>query len=154
MAPRSRRHRKLRLAAFVGPRGRDDPEALRGEVAGLSGMLETRPRRRGDPVSTDEIVYWALLGIVGGAASLAMIVAGWLLQSHLALIREFDQFKGKVNAEFETTEGVKERVADMLAPIVTELRACVALQRRQGRLLDKMAAKMHIPAVDEDDDDR
>jgi hypothetical protein len=105
-------------------------------------------------VSTDEIVYWALLGIVGGAATVALMVAGWLLQSHLALIREFDQFKGRTEADFATPGEVKERVAEMLAPIVTELRACVALQRRQGKLLDRMALKMHIPAVDEDDEDR
>lgn len=105
-------------------------------------------------MTTDEIVYWALLGIVGGAASVAIMALIWLFQSFFAHIREFDQFKGQVGADFATPDDVKESVASALAPIASELRACVALQRRQGRLLDKMALKMHIPAVDDDDDDR
>lgn len=103
-------------------------------------------------MSSDQIVYWALLGIVGGAAGVALAVAGWLLMSHLALIREFDQFKGQASADFATPEDVKEAVAAALAPLSKELEGYAKAQRLQGRLLERIALKMHVPAVDVDDD--
>lgn len=101
-------------------------------------------------MTTDQIVYWALLGIVGGAATVALGVASWLLRSHLSLIREFDQFKGRADADFATPQDVKEAVAAALAPLVKEIDGYAKLQRQQGRLLERMAARMHIPAVDDE----
>lgn len=100
---------------------------------------------------TDAVVSWAVTGVIGGAAAIAVMMASWLLQSHLALIREFDAFKGEVRSQYVSTPALEKAFASMLAPLAKELEACVRAQDRQGRLLTRMAAKMHVPTVDDED---
>ena len=105
-------------------------------------------------MSTDEIVFWALLSIVGGATAIGVAIIGWLLLSFLTHVRNFDAFVGEVRSQYVSTTVLEKALESALAPLAKEIEACVRAQMRQGRLLDRIASKLHIhvPAVDTDED--
>jgi hypothetical protein len=95
-------------------------------------------------MQADAIVYWAITGIVGGAAGIAILIAAWLLKSHLALVREFDQFKGHVSSTYVTEPKVKDAVVQALKPLEKEVERLIAETNKVGALLQELAADRHI----------
>ncbi len=95
-------------------------------------------------MSTDSLVYWAVTAIVGGAAGIAIMIAAWQLKSHLALVREFDQFKGEVRSTYATPSSVKEAVTAAIRPLEREVERLIAQSQQVGELLRELAAERHI----------
>lgn len=95
-------------------------------------------------MTADSIVFWAVTAIVGGAAAVAILIAGWQLKSHLALVREFDQFKGVVSSTYATTPAVKEAVASAIRPLEREVERLIAQSAQVGEFLRELAAERHI----------
>lgn len=95
-------------------------------------------------MNAESVVYWAVTGIVGGAAGIAIMIAAWLLKSHLALVREFDQFKGHVSSTYVTEPKVKDAVTQALKPLEKEVERLIAETTKVGNLLHELAADRHI----------
>ena len=97
---------------------------------------------------TVETIVWATLtGALGLITLLVSGISAWLLRSHLALQREFDQWRGEVKATFSTPEDVKDAVTSALAPLWREIEAQGRRLDHQGRIIEAIARQMHIPAV-------
>jgi len=101
-------------------------------------------------VNAESIVYWAVTGIVGGAAGIAIMIAAWLLKGHLSLLREFDQFKGEVRSTYATPHTVKEAVASAIKPLEREVERLIAQSAQIGGFLEELARQTHINPVRRD----
>ena len=95
-------------------------------------------------IGADGIVYWAITGIVGGAAGVALMIATWQIKSHLALVRELDQFKGEARSTFVTGQGVRDAVAIAIKPLERDVERLIDQSRQVGELLRELAAERHI----------
>lgn len=95
-------------------------------------------------MSVDSLVYWAVTGIVGGAAGVAILIAAWLLKSHLSLVREFDQFKGFVGSNYATVPSMKEAVAAAIKPLEKEVERLISQSEQIGEFLRELAADRHV----------
>jgi hypothetical protein len=101
-------------------------------------------------MTADELVYWAVTGVVGGAAGISIMIAAWLLKGHLSLLREFDQFKGEVRSTYATPHTVKEAVASAIKPLEREVERLIAHSEHIGDFLRELAQQTHINPVRRD----
>jgi hypothetical protein len=101
-------------------------------------------------MSADELVYWAVTGVIGGAAAVSIMIAAWLLKGHLSLLREFDQFKGEVRSTYATPHTVKEAVASAIKPLEREVERLIAHSEHIGEFLRELAQQTHINPVRRD----
>lgn len=95
-------------------------------------------------MEADAIVYWAVTGVVGGAAGVALVIASWQIKSHLALVREVDQFKGEVRSTYVTGPAVREAVASAIKPLERDVERLIDQSRQVGDMLRELAAERHI----------
>ena len=101
-------------------------------------------------MNAEEIVYWAVTGIIGGAAGIAIMIAAWLMKGHLALIREFDTFKGEVRSTYATPGTVKEAVSSAIKPLEREVDRLIDQSKQIGGFLEELAKQTHISPVRRD----
>lgn len=95
-------------------------------------------------MNADSLVYWAVTGILGSAAGISIMIAAWQLKSHLALVREFDQFKGFVASNYATGPSVKEAVASAIKPLEKEVERLISQSQQIGEFLRELAAERHV----------